>query len=251
VQEPAAAPPIRTDSPGGAGDVVDRAARALASGMLPGLVVGVVVGGLGSRRAMRIMAMASPAARGFTTDFGATVGEITAGGTLFLLILGGLLGMIGGIVYVAIRGVLPWRGWLGGLAFGVVLLALFGRLLVVPDNPDFVILSPAGLAVAMFSALPVVFGLGFVPLAERLRPRILRTRHLAAVTTAVALGLVPFVALGGLGLMFAAAALIVCWLAPSVDSSQRKTLRRAGALLLAGLVVWRGVVFVLGVVEIL
>jgi hypothetical protein len=251
VHEPVATPPLHTDAPLGGRAVVDRAARALATGMLPGLVVGVLVGGLGSRLAMRIMAMTSPAARGFTTDFGATVGDVTAGGTVFLLILGGLLGMIGGIVYVAVRGVLPWRGWLGGLAFGVVLLALFGRLLVVPDNPDFLALSPAGLAVAMFGVLPVAFGLAFVPLAERLRPHIQGTRHAVAVMLLVALGLVPFVLLGGLGLLIASGAVIVSWLGPTMGPTDRRALRRAWAALLVGLVVWRGAVFVLGVLEVI
>ena len=54
--------------------------------MLPGLIVGLIVGGIGSRAAMRLMAMTSPAARGLETDFGATVGEITLGGTLSLLL---------------------------------------------------------------------------------------------------------------------------------------------------------------------
>ena len=50
----------------------------LAVGMLPGLVVGVIVGGLGSRLAMRVMAMTSvDAAIGLETDFGATIGDIT------------------------------------------------------------------------------------------------------------------------------------------------------------------------------
>jgi hypothetical protein len=217
--------------------------------MAPGLVAGVIVGGLGSRLAMRVLAATSPLARGFETDFGATVGEITAGGTLFLLILGGLLGMIGGILYLAVRGLLPRSAWLAGSAFGVVLLALSGRLLVDPNNLDFVILSPLPLAVVLFSALPLVFGLALVPLARWMEPAILGNDRVGLLIALVLIGLAPLALAGGFGLLALGITLLVSWAGPSVGSGMRTAVRLVGSVLLAAVVVWRGALFVAGLIE--
>ncbi|HEU4488473.1 MAG TPA: hypothetical protein VFS38_04215 [Actinomycetota bacterium] len=149
--------------------------RSMAVGVLPGAAAGLVAGGVGSRLAMRVMAVTSSATvQGTETEFGATVGEITFEGTLFLLIAGAGLGGAGGLLFMAIRGLLPWKGWAAGFAFGLLLLATFGRLIIDPDNFDFDVLDPAALAVAMFGAIFVVYGLLLVPLLDRLEPSIRR-----------------------------------------------------------------------------
>src|SRR5262245_30750445 len=193
---------------------------------------------------MRVLAMSSPQARGFETDFGATVGAITPSGTLALLIIGAVVGMFGGLIYLAIRGLLPRSPWLGGLVFGVVLLALSGRLLVEPNNLDFVILSSLPLAVALFGTIPVVFGIGFVRLARRVEPAIMRTRRIGLLTVLVVVGLAPMALLGGFGVLVLGIAVLVAWFGPSVTPQVRRTVRAVGACVLAGLVVWRGAVFV-------
>lgn len=182
--------------------------RAMAVGMLPGALAGLIAGGAGSRLAMRVMAVTSSAAvQGTETEFGATVGEISLGGTLFLLILGTVLGGAGGLMFMAIRGLLPWRGRAAGLAFGLLLLAAFGRLIIDPNNFDFDVLDPASLAVAMFAAIFVVYGLLLVPLLERLEPAIRRAPTwlwfpLLAIT------LLPLLLTGLGGLILVAALLI-------------------------------------------
>jgi hypothetical protein len=149
--------------------------RSMAVGILPGALAGLIAGGAGSRLAMRVMALTSSAAvQGTETEFGATVGEISLGGTLFLLILGAVLGGAGGLIFMAIRGLLPWSGRRAGLAFGLLLLAVFGRLIIDPNNFDFDVLDPAPLAVVMFVAIFIVYGLLLVPLLERLEPGIRR-----------------------------------------------------------------------------
>jgi hypothetical protein len=237
---------------GGLRDFVAWAARSLAKGMLPGLIAGVVVGGIGSRLIMRVMTLTSvPAVRGAETDFGATVGEITLGGTLFLLILGGILGIAGGIAYLAIRKLLPGPAWVEGLVFGVLLLALVGRFLVVPDNADFLILSPAGLAVALFSALPILYGLLFVPLHRLFEPRIAAVGRPGLLVVPVLIGLAPLMLAGGIGALVIAGAILVGTLAPTIGDSAKRDLRVGGAVLVAGLAIWRGAVFVSGVADIL
>jgi hypothetical protein len=237
---------------GGLGGFAQWAAPSLAKGMLPGLIAGVVVGGIGSRVIMRIMALTSaPAVRGAETDFGATVGQITLGGTLFLLILGGILGMAGGIAYLAVRKLLPGPRWAEGLVFGVLVLALVGRLLVVPDNPDFLILSPAGLAVALFSALPILFGLLFVPLQRLFEPPIAALGRPGLLAIPVLIGLAPLILAGGVGALVIAGALLVWTLAPTIGDSAKRALRLGGSVLVAGLAIWTGAVFISGVADIL
>jgi hypothetical protein len=166
----------------------------IASASTAGAIAGLVAGGIGSRLAMRVLAMTTPGMEGATTEAEATVGQITAGGTFFLLLFGTALGVGGGLVYLALRRWFParWRG----LAFGLLLLALTGPLLVDPDNSDFDILEPAWLGVVMFAALPVLFGLIAAPLQARLEPFFTRERSRGATITVLILGLLPL-ALGG------------------------------------------------------
>jgi hypothetical protein len=244
---------VLTVGRGGLKGFVNWSVPALAKGMLPGLIAGVIAGGLGSRLAMRIMAVTSaPAATGLQTDAGATVGEITGPGTVFLLILGGVLGIAGGLAYLALRGLLPGKGWwIQGLAFGVLVLALAGRFLVEPDNPDFLILSPAGLAVAMFAALPIVFGLLFVPLHRWLEPAIGRVRRPLLLLPGVLLGLAPLIFIGGVGVLVVAGVLLLWSLGPLIREQGKRALRTGGSVLVGGLAIWRGALFVIGVADIL
>src|SRR5688572_9773063 len=92
---------------------------------LAGALAGVLVGGLGSRVAMRISgAMTDSALVGLArTDNGNILGDITFGGTLALVIFVGFIpGVLAGLFYAATQ---PWLRPLGrwaGLAFGMALL---------------------------------------------------------------------------------------------------------------------------------
>ena len=97
----------------------------------------------------------------------ATVGKITAGGTIFLVLFGTVLGAGGALLYLALRRWLPFSGWRRGIIFGLLLVALVGRKVVDPGNKDFQFLTPKPLALALFSSLFIAFGLLVVPLVER------------------------------------------------------------------------------------
>jgi hypothetical protein len=136
--------------------------------MAAGIAAGALVGGIGSRVVMRVLAITSaPEASGILTENGNRVGEITLGGTIGLTTAGVAIGMLGALVWLVVRRWIPWRGWRRGLLFGSVLLCLGGAFLIDPKNTDFAHLRPASLAVAMFAALFPLFGLLFVALAER------------------------------------------------------------------------------------
>ncbi|HEY6629563.1 MAG TPA: hypothetical protein VI193_11315 [Acidimicrobiia bacterium] len=120
-----------------------------------------VVGGVGGRIVMRISAMAAgPEMIGRITENGNRVGEFTVFGTLFLVLLVGVLvGMFGSVIVVASDQWVKWMGPVQGLGFGLVALALIGQ----QENfgsTDFLILEPVGLNIAMFTALPLLWGFG-------------------------------------------------------------------------------------------
>ncbi|MEX0800245.1 MAG: hypothetical protein WD379_03390 [Dehalococcoidia bacterium] len=148
---------------------LERFVHILAAAVVSGMVAGAVAGGVGSRIAMRITALtASDAQQGAITEAEATVGEITGGGTFFLIFFGGIaFGSFGGLLYAGMRRWVsdagPWRG----LVFGGLLLAMFGWAIVEGDNPDFAAFGSPTLNIVMFASLYVAFGLIIAPLFDR------------------------------------------------------------------------------------
>jgi hypothetical protein len=143
--------------------------REIAAGSLSGIVVGIVVGGLGSRLVMRLSAIAAGSGvQGMTTANGNRVGEITVGGTMALIIFaGGFAGIFGGLLYASVRPWLaPFARW-RGLVFGLGLLGLAGSLILDAANSDFIVLRPPLLNVAMFAALFLIFGIAIAPMFDR------------------------------------------------------------------------------------
>lgn len=130
---------------------------------LAGVTTGVLVGGIGSRLFMRIAgATGRDAAQGATTEAGFTVGEITFGGTVALvLFVGVLFGILGAALYTVFRPWLAWAGRFRGVMFGIVLFAVGSASSDVmnPDNFDFVILGNGLIDVLLIVALFLAFGI--------------------------------------------------------------------------------------------
>jgi hypothetical protein len=116
---------------------------------------------------MRISALAAgPEAIGQLTESGFVVGDVTLGGTLVIVILGGILGALGGSVYVALR---PWLAPLGrwsGVGLGLLMVAISSE--PDPTSADFRRFGPPLLSIAMFAALSPLAGVVLVPLAAAL-----------------------------------------------------------------------------------
>jgi hypothetical protein len=165
--------------------------RCVASVLAAGIVAGILVAGLGGRLVMRVLAATSSRAQGLQTDADATVGKITLGGTVSILIfVGVLLPVAASFVYLAGRRILPNRSWIAGLLFGLVLLALFGvGDPLSPDNVDFAILSPLPLAVGLIVLTGLLFGTTFSALAARL------DASMAALTDEGRQGKLPYTSL--------------------------------------------------------
>jgi hypothetical protein len=143
------------------------AALALAGGV----IAGVTVIGAGGRLAMRLLAVtAGDGAQGQITEAAEIVGRITVDGTVGFILFNGILG---GIVfaglYLVVRRFLP-SGRLGGASFGLGLLIVAGTTLdpLRPENPDFDIVGPGWLAVVVFSALAIMFGVTLAAVLARL-----------------------------------------------------------------------------------
>ncbi|MEA2514164.1 MAG: hypothetical protein QOJ59_3651 [Thermomicrobiales bacterium] len=178
--------------------VLWRIAVLIGLGLLAGLVAGFVAGGMGSRVAMRVVALVAGREHyGEVTDADAIVGRITADGTGFLLFFGTFLGVPGGLLYVAVRRWVPGSGIRKGLAFGGLLLLLFGSLVIEGGNLDFRRFVPSYLSVGLFASLFFLYGLIASAIVERLdrgggsppRGRILALGGYAALVLAGLFGL--------------------------------------------------------------
>ena len=109
---------------------------------------------------------------GLQTENGNVVGEITLAGTAELILFATFLGAVVGVLFVLLR---RWLGsqprWHGPMA-GALLLATFGVVLIEGDNRDFRLFGATGLNIAMFAALPFLFGVVIAPTAGLLERRL-------------------------------------------------------------------------------
>ncbi len=183
------------------------ALRGFAAIFLAGGVAGLLVGGFGSRVAMRIAALtARDGAQGLTTEAGATIGRITLEGTVFLILLAGIgSALVGTAFYLATLPWLPRHRWMRAVAFGGLELAVFGTTLLDAGNPDFTILGRPLLDVLMLGSLFVLHGVALVLLIEpcgRVVTRIARgARWRARLVDAATVLALAVTALGVAGLV--------------------------------------------------
>lgn len=220
-------------------------ARRISTAVVAGLSMGALVGGIGGRFAMFVLRVTSdPSLRGQETDDGFIIGQIS-GATLFLIIFTSVLGVLGGVFYLAVRSWLPLHG--RAVIFGVFGAIVGGAGAIRPRGLDFTLLHPLPLAIAMFIALPAIYGV----VVSRLIERWLRGDVGSGASAAWAFGLIPLLALAfigptGIGLVVGMLALWVVhrkvprlaslWSSPAVVWIGRASLGVVTALSLASLV---------------
>ncbi len=144
----------------------------VAVGLVAGSLAGALIGGIGGRIVMLILRLASPVApSGLISDDGFEIGAFNLGPSLRLYAGMALLGAVNGLVYAALRQLLPRRGRI--LFWSVFSAAVGGSQFVHTDGVDFVLLDPKWFAIASFVLLPgIAAGIvaALVERAARYRP---------------------------------------------------------------------------------
>jgi hypothetical protein len=229
-----------------------RSARRLSAVAVAGLLSGVAVGGVGGRLAMLLLRLtSSEALHGLESDDGFVMGQVSAA-SLFLLLFTGVLGVVGALGYLAVRAWIPAgarAAWTG--VFGA---AVGGSGVVHPDGIDFVLLQPPWLAIALFVALPALYGVAMSILVERGLRRADERRG----GRLWFLGLLPLLALGLFGPTGVALLMLVggaWWLhrsAPAVVALWRSPpVVWAGRTILLAVTAWSALLLVRDAAEIL
>ncbi len=151
--------------------------RALGVAVVAGMAVGLVVGGIGGRIAMRVSGYLyereHPGTPTLTESSGQLVGNITLSGTLQLIAEMALFtGISAGFVYLLFQPWLPGRGWRKGLVVGTFFLLALGSVQISSGNVDFRRLGSPLVNVLMFGTLVFVFGFLLAPLNEWMNRRV-------------------------------------------------------------------------------
>ena len=116
--------------------------RDIARGGLAGLAVGIVVGGLGARVAMRLIALLIPESAGRFTENGNRIGDITLGGTFALVLFGGVFAAIFlATTWVVVSPWLPRSLGLRVLAAIPLAIGLGAFGVIEGTNSDFIVLG--------------------------------------------------------------------------------------------------------------
>ncbi len=135
--------------------------------LLAGGALGALIGGVGGRLVMFLLLRLSPEADGVTSDDGFEMGRFTLSGSLNLVVVCAILGIVGAALYLVVRWLLfgPWwfRVFSVALASGVGV----GNEIVHTDGLDFTLLQPALVSVLAFVAVPAACGAALTVVAER------------------------------------------------------------------------------------
>ena len=142
-----------------------RAVRRLSAVTAAGGLLGLLVGGVGGRLAMMVLAQLNPDVTGRESDDGFTMGQFTDA-TFNLLIIATLIGVVGGAIYFVLRGLMVGPRWFQILSISVGPAVVVGSQIVTTDGIDFT-LDPALLAIAMFVLIPGLYAALLTVLAER------------------------------------------------------------------------------------
>jgi hypothetical protein len=148
------------------GETTAIGARRLAAVTAAGGLVGLLVGGVGGRLAMFLLARLNPDAAGMQSDDDFTIGQFT-GATFNLLFVTTLIGIVGGAIYFVLRGLMVGPRWFQVLSVSVGPAVVVGSQLVHTDGVDFTLLDPPLLAIAMFVLIPGTYAALLTVLAER------------------------------------------------------------------------------------
>lgn len=139
--------------------------RDIAHGGFAGAIVGVVVAGLGGRLVMRLAAILQPGAIGAFSENGNRIGDITFLGSLGLVLVGLVIGLVGGTIWVVVSPWTPGTGPRRAIITMPMAVALGSFFLIEGDNRDFQVLQHDPAVIGSLIALVALVGLT-VPLTD-------------------------------------------------------------------------------------
>jgi hypothetical protein len=151
--------PDRPRAPAGSPTRVESfesAVRTLAAATAAGAILGVLIGGVGGRVAMGVLASLNTEDKGVISDDGFEMGRITLGGTAQLLLTSLQFGLIGALIYLALRNLAIGPTWVRIASLTAGGTVVFGAL-VIHDGVDFTLLEPSWLPVVLFLAIPLIY----------------------------------------------------------------------------------------------
>ena len=152
---------------------------------------------------MMLLARLAPETAGVLSDDGFFIGQLTRSGTLNLLVVTTFIGVLGGGIYLVVRGLMIGPRWFQVLSVSLGPAIVVGATLVHPNGVDFTLLRPTWLAIAVFVAIPGLYAAFLTVLCERwLHPdgRFLHApRWIALAPLILWLPLAPALLAGGLG----------------------------------------------------
>lgn len=166
--------------------------------LLAAVLVGVLTVGVLSRLLMFGLIRMNPDADGTVTDDGFEMGRFTLSGSLNLVLVGAIFGLLSGVLYLVLEPLLIGPDWFRTLSLSVGAGVVAATQLVHADGVDFHVLDPYWVAVAAFVVLPV----GHVALVDRAGGRLRRAAGRPAPRAPAALG---WVLRAGLAVLFVVA----------------------------------------------
>lgn len=158
--------------------------RDIARGGIAGVLTGLLVAGIGGRLTMRLAALIVPESLGRFTENGNRIGDITAGGTLGLILFGLVVGLVIGAIWVLVSSWLP-TGWTRGLWAAPITVVFGGIALISGSNPDFGVLKYHPLVVVVLLLLAASIGLVVAAFDRTLDRRLPRSGNGAVAVYAV------------------------------------------------------------------
>ena len=178
--------------------------RRLAAVTWAGALLGLLVGGIGSRLAMLLLARLNPQATGVTSDDGFTIGHLTTD-TFNLLAVTTLIGVLGGGIYFVLRGLMFGPRWFQVASISLGPAVVVGSMLVHVEGVDFTVLDPVWLSIVMFVVIPGVYAALLTVVGERWLSAdstfITSSKWLAAAPLLLWIPLAPFLAVLVLALL--------------------------------------------------
>lgn len=134
-----------------------RLLRTISAATFVGGILGALIGGIGGRLAMRLLFLTTgETVRGAISDDGFEIGRFSLPDTAGLVVFGAVVGVVGALIYLALRWWLP--AGREPIAFAAIAGLVMGANTVHAGGVDFTTLRPLWLAVLLFVAIPAAFG---------------------------------------------------------------------------------------------